>query len=99
MGQKKILRRKKGNKYFKLLGMDTDKYCLGDDYLQDKYIVEATGFTKKHSASDCLATPLMGLLTTPDYDYLMNRWYRVEVADEINGILINFEYCSDGSYD
>ena len=48
---------------FKLLGMDTDKYCLGDDYLYDKYIVEATGFAKKHfRASDCLVAPLMGLL-------------------------------------
>ena len=81
---------------FKLLGMDTDKYCLGDDYLYDKYIVEATGFAKKHfRASDCLVAPLMGLLAAPDYDYLMNQKYRVEVADEINGILVNLEYYSD----
>ena len=76
--------------------MDTDKYCLGDDYLYDKYIVEATGFAKKHfRASDCLVAPLMGLLAAPDYDYLMNQKYRVEIADEINGILVNLEYYSD----
>ena len=64
-----------------------------DDHLYDQHIIDSIAFAKKHfQREDCLVGALMALIGAPDYNYFMNQKYRIQIADEINAIIMNLQY-------
>ena len=73
--------------------IDMKVYEDEDDHLYDQHIIDSITFAKKHfQREDCLVGALMALIGAPDYNYFMNQKYRIQIADEINAIIMNLQY-------